>query len=484
MSQPNIIFFMADRMRADCIGLLGHQPIDTPYLDQLGRSGVVFTSAYSSCPSCIASRASMFTGLSPSSHGRLGYRDRVPWRYDDMLPHLLGAAGYQTHCVGKTHFYPQRAHLGFHSLDSYEALQNFDGLYINDYHEWLREKTAGRLEETAHGLPVNGWVARASHLPEELHNNTWTATKSIEFLRRRDKSRPFFLNVSFHRPHSPIDPPRDMLDQYRDRVLPPVPVGDWAHIHDVAMDDVNTWHGRLPEHQIAASRRAYFAQISHIDLQIGRILNTLKHEIKPGPTYILFTSDHGEMLGDHRMFKLTYAYEGSAKIPMILCGPEHAHATVCPAPVVCEDIYPTLLSIAGVPIPESNEGSDLLPYLRQAQAQAEGRAESDGNGIPSREYVHGEHADSYSPEEAMQFVTDGKQKYIWFTKTGREQLFDLEADPQECRNLMEDSASADRLDYWRAIMVRELAQRPADGLSDGKKLIPGKLLPAVRDSLL
>ena len=123
----NIVFILTDQMRWDCLSITGHPVVETPNLDEIGRNGVVFTAAYSSCPSCIAARASIWTGLTPSSHGRLGYQDRVPWRYERMLPQLLGEAGYQTHCVGKTHFYPQRKHCGFQSLESYEAGQTSTG---------------------------------------------------------------------------------------------------------------------------------------------------------------------------------------------------------------------------------------------------------------------------------------------------------------------------------------------------------------------
>jgi arylsulfatase A-like enzyme len=471
-ARPNIIFVLTDQMRGDCLGVLKHPVVETPNLDELGRRGVVFTSAYSSCPSCIASRAGIFTGLAPSSHGRLGYRDQVPWRYENMLPQLLGDTGYQTHCVGKTHFYPQRAHLGFQSLDSYEGWQNFDGDYVNDYLEWLKEITNPGLEELDHGLSSNSWVARPSHLPEELHVNTWTAAMAIRFLRRRDKTRPFFLNVSFHRPHPPLDPPRVIYDLYRDREIPPVPVGDWAKIHDVPVDGVNAWHGHLQDHLIKRARRAYYAQINHIDLQIGRILRVLKQDIKPGPTYIIFTSDHGEMLGDHHLFRKTYAYEGSAKIPLIICPPDGKDGGFCSDPVVCEDIYPTLLEIAGTAIPSQTEGFSLVPYLNGQDVQ------------PLRKYVHGEHAACYSKEEAMQFLTDGREKYIWFTSDGREQFFDLGKDPQETRNLISDSNWQSRIQFWRSLMVEELVGRKGDGLSDGKRLIPGKQLPTVREELL
>jgi len=468
--RPNILFILTDQMRGDCLSITGHPVVETPHLDDLARRGTVFTAAYSTCPSCIAARASIMTGLTPSSHGRLGYRDRVPWRYDDMLPELLGRAGYQTHCVGKTHFYPQRAHLGFDSLDSYEAGQNFDGLYVNDYYEWLRERTGGRLHEDDHGLTHNGWAARPSALPEELHNNTWVATKGIEFLRRRDRTRPFFLNLSFHRPHAPLDPPQAYWDMYADRDVPPVPVGDWAHVHDVPIDSVDAWHGRLEPRLLTKARRAYYAQIAHIDCQVGRVLRALAR-LRVGPTAVIFTSDHGEMLGDHHMFRKTYAYEGSARVPLIVSLPGSRETGACGEAVASQDIYPTLLEIAGAPVPPRTEGLSLLPLCR-------------GERPAWREFVHGEHSACYSPDQAMHYLTDGRQKYIWFTQSGAERLFDLEADPDELHDLSGEPAARERLELWRSRMVECLAERPQDGLSDGHRLIPGKLLPAVRPGLL
>ncbi|GAF70894.1 unnamed protein product, partial [marine sediment metagenome] len=125
--RPNIVMILVDQMRWDCLSAAGHPVVETPNLDELAYRGVRFSAAYSACPSCIAARASIMTGLCPSNHGRLGYRDGVPWRYDTMLPALLGDAAYQTHCVGKTHFFPQHAHLGFQSMEGYEGDQNFDG---------------------------------------------------------------------------------------------------------------------------------------------------------------------------------------------------------------------------------------------------------------------------------------------------------------------------------------------------------------------
>lgn len=472
--RPSILFIHLDQMRADCLSIAGHPVVETPNIDEIGRRGVVFTGAYASVPSCIASRASVFTGLAPTHHHRLGYRDEVPWNYDHMLAGVLAAAGYQTHCVGKTHFHPQRKHCGFQSMDSYEGLQNFDGRYVNDYHEWLRERTSGRLAEIDHGLSSNSWNARPSPLSEELHNNSWVATRSIDFLRRRDRTRPFFLFMSFHRPHPPIDPPQAFYDMYVDREIPETPVGEWASHHDVPVTDLDCWHGHLPRNVLEHTRRAYFAQVAHVDSQIGRVFLAFR-TLDMGPTAVLFTSDHGEMLGDHHLWRKTYAYEGSAAIPLVVSlpgAPPKGGAGFCDAPIVCHDIYPTLLDIAGVPVPGKIDGRSFL-HLVKDPASAE-----------RREYVHGEHAPCYDDANGMQFLTDGREKYIWFTKTGEEQLFDLANDPDELHDLAGDPKSTDRLERWRDRLVRELAPRTEDGLSDGRKLIPGKVLPHVRTVLL
>ncbi|MHB9134121.1 MAG: arylsulfatase [Armatimonadota bacterium] len=469
--RPNIIFIITDQQRGDCLGVLGHPVLETPNLDMMARQGALFTASYSPCPSCIAARASMFTGQRPTTHGRLGYQDRVPWQYDATLAEELSRGGYQTHCVGKTHFYPQRAHLGFHSLESYEGNQHLDGGYVNDYHEWLSQMTHGQIGEFDHGVDSNSWYARPCHLPEHLHNNTWVVTRGIDFLRRRDPTRPFFLNLSFHRPHPPVDPPQVFYDRYRDAALPPVPIGDWAARHDVPVDDVNAWQGHLPEPLLAQYRRAYFAQIAAIDNQIGRLLLEL-HERRIGPTWIIFTSDHGEMLGDHHLFRKTYAYEGSAKTPLIIHPPYRVGKT-CTAPVTQEDLMPTMLDIAGLPIPTSVEGCSLLPLLTATP-----------DTVGWRDYVHGEHSACYAAEHAVQYLTDGREKYVWYTLTGEEQFFDLTSDPQECRNLANDPAARERIACWRKRMIDELAPRTDDHLSDGERLLPGTNVPAVRKALL
>lgn len=465
MKQPNILFILCDQFRWDCLSIMGHPTVDTPNLDSLAKQGTLFTNAYSPAPSCVPARASLFTGKSPNLTGFLGYTDGVNWEYENMLPEVLRNNGYQTHCVGKTHFFPQRKHGGFEGLESYEAWQKFDQYYVNDYHEWLKEKSNGLMSELDHGLDDNSWNARPSTLPEELHNNTWVVTKGLEFLRKRDHTRPYFLNLSFHRPHPPIDPPRYYWDEYMQKPLEEVPVGDWAKKHDKPVYGLNVWEGKLSDERLRKMRLGYYAQIAHIDTQIGRLIRELRH-IGEMPDMILFTSDHGEMLGDHHLFRKTYAYEGSAAVPFIIWQKNKAGGIKEETPVVLQDIYSTILAYVGIDKPEDVEGVNLMPLINDKQSL-------------ERKWIHGEHSSCYSQEEAMQFMTDGKFKYIWFTHTGKEQFFNLEEDPYECYDLTQDEAYKLEIEKWRKRMVNYLATRPEDGLSDGIALKTG-LLPVYR----
>ena len=183
-----------------------------------------------------------------------------------------------------------------------------------------------------------------------------------------------------------------------------------------------------------------------------------------GETLTLFTSDHGEMLGDHHLWRKTYAYEASSRVPFILRPPAAFVAprnveVGPPVTVGWEDIMPTLLDAAGEAIPDTVEGRSVLPLVR---------GQTDG----WRPFYHGEHSPCYHPENANQFLTDGLWKYIWNPITGQEQLFYLQEDPHECRDLA--TAGGSELERWRARMVTELEHRE-EGLSDGEKLIPGQV---------
>jgi arylsulfatase A-like enzyme len=373
--------------------------------------------------------------------------------------------------VGKTHFYPQRVHLGFEELRLYEVQDRDNIGDPSDYHRWLERETGGAVRDTARDLVSNSWLACPWTADERLHPNTWTADVAMELLERRDPTRPFFLQVGFHRPHAPLDPPLHVFEQYADRPLPPVPVGDWAGEYDRPTANLCAEFGRLDDRALDSSRRAYYAQLTHLDYQIGRIYYWLQRRGWLNDTYLIFLSDHGELLGDHHLFRKVTPHEGSAKVPFLIRPPDGAEfdrGATRDEPVTHCDVMPTLLEEARVGTLEGLEGRSLSPLIR-------------GEDAAWREYVHGEHT---RERIGWQFVTDGREKFLWDSASGREWFFDLGDDPQETRDRVADPACAERVELWRGRLVAELAKRPEDGLTDGRSLTPGRIPPTVRSWLL
>lgn len=474
-NKPNLLLITVDQMRGDCLSALGHPVVETPNLDALAHRGVLFRNAYSATPSCIPARAAIFTGMSQRSHGRVGYQDRVPWTYEHMLPGELAKAGYHTQCVGKMHVYTTRNLCGFHNVvlhDGYmhynrykrgvAAAEHFDA--CDDYLRDLKRQAGFDQDLLDSGMDCNAsTVARPWHLAESLHPTNWAVTESIDFLRRRDPSKPFFLWTSFVRPHPPFDPPQVYFDMYKDLEMPAPPVGDWVDEESAMHGDPSpvTAFRKLEGRRLSRAQAAYYALITHLDDQIGRLLNGLNEHGVLNDTLILFTSDHGELMGDHHYFRKSLPYEGSAKVPFLLYDPGAnlglQRGTTVDRVVELRDIMPTLLEAAGVPIPESVEGASLLP-LAQGQAPA------------WRDYVHGEHT---AGPLSNHFITDGRTKYIWFSQTGREQLFDLTADPQECADLSGSAEHASLREAFRSRLIEELQDRE-EGYSNGTELIAGR----------
>jgi arylsulfatase A-like enzyme len=461
--RPNIVLINVDQWRGDCLGSAGHPVVETPHLDRLAAEGVSFSRAYAAVPSCIAARASMMTGLTPASHGRVGYRDGVPWNYDVTLAGLFAGAGYHTQAVGKMHVYPQRTLLGFHNVvlhDGYLHVSRSDPHNIerlDDYLPWLRSKYGPAADYTDTGLGCNGYVVRPWVYDDMDHPSAWVTTQSIDFLRRRDPRRPFLLFASYHRPHPPLDPPRDYLEMYRDAPLPPLPVGDWTRSFDALQRGVDSpCPGRMPE--IERARRAYYAQLTFIDHQINRLTHALHEHGVLQNTCFLFCSDHGDMLYDHHLVAKALPYEGSARIPFFLRFPPQwgmNRESIVDAPVELRDVLPTLCDVAGIDCPDTVEGRSLLPFCR-------------GENPAWRPYVHGEHSGG---ARSNHWLTDGTMKYVWYSQSGREQLFNLEDDPEERHDLV--AKEAEQVESWRASLICELEGREEGYVDDGK-LIAGR----------
>jgi len=461
--RPNIVFINVDQMRYDCLSIAGHPVVETPNLDFIAHRGVRFTNAFTGVMSCIGARAAIHTGMSQRNHGRVGYRDGVTWNYPVTLAGEMTRAGYQTQAVGKMHVHPQRWPAGFENVILHDGFLHYYGQgREDDYADWLVGQVGTEVTFFDHGLAANSWMARPWHLPEHLHPTNWVVTRSVEFLRRRDRSRPFFLFMSFVRPHAPLDPPQAYWDQYVDQDMPAPAVGDWAESVRLPGDRWNpsTNWGELDPRAQRRAQVGYYALISHLDGQIGRFLEYLSDLRVLDNTVILFAADHGELLGDHRLFRKGLGYSGSAQVPVFVSFPAGmgvAGGRTADQPIELRDLMPTFLDIAGANIPETVDGRSLMPLIR-------------GRPGEWRQFVHGEHA---LGEWSNHYITDGKGKYIWYSQTGMEQFFDIAADRRELHNLADRPEHAREVRRFRSALAAELAGRE-EGYSDGSDLKVGR----------
>lgn len=280
--------------------------------------------------------------------------------------------------------------------------------------------------------------------------------------------------ASYLRPHPPFDAPSWYFDLYKNKELAPPFIGDWEE--DSLLRErgrfFDSLTGPMDPELIRQAQIGYYACITHLDHQIGRLIMALtEHELE-NDTVILFTADHGEELCDHHYFRKSLPYEGSTHIPFILSGnPEltgMSPGSVSHRIVELRDIMPTLLEIAGASVPDTVDGFSLLSIIR-------GNHEASSSGTPAyyREYLHGEH--SYGDLSNHYIVTE-TDKYCWFCATGREQYFRLCEDPHELHDCIDSPEYTDRISYLRSCLIKSLTGRP-EGFTDGRKLLAGKEYP-------
>ncbi len=374
---------------------------------------------------------------------------------------MIRDQGYYTLGVGKMHYYPQRTRHGFHETILDEEGRAYTPDFVSDYHQWFKS-VAPNLDPDATGIGWNDHRARPYALPERLHPTRWTADEALKFLGDYDGQSPFLLKVSFARPHSPYDPPRRWWDRYEGVELPEATLGDWAerHAQRGKPHSNNLWQGDLGPEKVRRARRGYYANVSFVDEQIGRILDVLKKRGWLENTLILFCADHGDMLGDHHLWRKTYAYEPSARIPMLIRWPkgmvEAERGQAIDAPVELRDLLPTFLDAIGADYdPEWFDGRSLLRLVR-------------GENEGWRRWIDLEHATCYDESNVWTALTDGRVKYIYYAFDGREQLFDLEKDPGETRNLAKLDEYQPLLKTWRGRMIDHLSERGAPWVVDGK----------------
>jgi len=395
-ARPNILFILSDDQRADAIHALGNESIQTPNLDRLVQEGTVFERAY--CMGgltgavCMPSRAMILSSLSL-------FRVRHDLKGQATWPELLRRAGYQTFATGKWH---NGAESLARSFESAKAV--FLGGMCNHLQVPVRDLEAGKLGPKRIGKKFSS----------ELF-----ADAAVEFLRRRDRSRPFCLYVAFTAPHDPRMPPRRFLEPYR-KNPPPIPVNFMpAHPFDngeltIRDEQLAPWP-RTPE-VVQEHLAAYYGMIAHMDAQIGRILDALEETGAGADTLIVFTSDQGLAVGSHGLMGKQNLYEHSMRVPLIFAGLDVPKNVRRKALCYLLDLGPTVCGFAGVKPPAPIDGIDLRPAIRSPERAARSEV-------------------LLAYRSFQRAVCGPRWKLIRYPQINKTQLFDLETDPYELKNL-------------------------------------------------
>ena len=434
--RPNILFIAADDLNND-LGTYGHSQVLSPNVDRLAARGVRFDRAYTQFPLCSPSRSSLLTGLRPRTtkvydlqyHFRYGLPDVV------TLPQLFKNNGYFVGRVGKMYHYGNPGEIGTNGLDdpaSWQRVVNPRGR-DKDEESKLVQITPGRqLGASLTWLAADG--------TDEEQTDGKVASETIRLLEE-NKDKPFFIATGFYRPHCPYIAPKKYFDLYPlEKIqVSAVPDGYAQRVPQLALASTNPWPGfGIDEAKTREAKRAYYATITFMDAQLGKILDALDRLGLRDNTIVVFWSDHGYHTGEHGLWFKQSLYEGSARVPLVFAGPGIVKGEASPRLVELLDLYPTLAEMAKLTPPKNLEGASLLPLLRQPSASWDRPAYT--------EVRRGQNRPGYS-------VRTERYRYMeWNDGKDGVELYDEEKDPQELKNLAADPAHAATLAKLAALV--------------------------------
>jgi len=390
------------------------------------------------------------TGTTPRTHGDRVFKETLEMPDVPTLAQTFRDAGYQAYAVGKLHVYPQRDRIGFDDVILDEEGRTIYGV-LDDYELFLGDQGYPG-EHFNHGMSNNEYGTNAWHLPDETHATNWATQEMVRFIKRRDPKRPSFWFLSYRHPHPPIVPLQKYLDFYRDIEIDAPVKGDWIHSKDLpySLQSTTARGDKYNEMQTEMARRAFYALSTHIDHSLRVVIGSLREEGLLDNTIICFTSDHGDMLGNHNMWAKRLFYEESANIPMILLGvagdDRVGFNRVDDRLVGWQDVMPTLLDLAGVDVPDTVEGISMV-------------------GEEKRDWFYGEVSEG---DHATRMIHDGRFKLIYYAVGNCRQLFDTVADPQELVDLAAAPEHAETLERLTERLIGELYGGDEEWVQDGK----------------
>ncbi len=440
LKKPNFLLINVDQWPGSYMGCAGHPDVLTPTLDELSKVGVRFTNAYSATPVCIPARRELMTGACARVHGDRCFDETLEMPQFPTMAGVFAQSGYQTYAVGKLHVYPQRDRIGFDDVVLLEEGRHKGGMAQDDYERFLARKGYAGLE-FMHGMCNNNYLARPWHLPEECHPTNWITYQMCETIKRRDPKRPAFWYLSYNHPHPPLAPLKDYLDMYSDCDMSIPYCGEWTSGRD--LPSVYQFYRGIYDfvdnnRKVSLARKAFYALCTHIDHQIRLVIGTLREEGVLQNTVIAFVSDHGDMLGNQKMWGKNVFYEDSAKIPYLLI-PCKGYEGLKPNTtddrlVELRDIMPTFLEMAGIEIPKSVDGSSLIKEEK-------------------KDYIYGE---LWEDMRATRMIRWSDYKLIYCPANNIAQLFDIKNDPQELKDLSGESSYLEIRKHMESMLIQNL----------------------------
>lgn len=457
-SRPNVLFIISDDLN-NSLGCYGHPLVKSPNIDSLADRGVRFERSYCQFPLCGPSRNSMLTGLYPNSTGILQnsqiFRQTIPEHLS--LSQAFRRAGYFAARIGKLYHYNVPKSVGTNGHDdpgSWELELNPAGC-----DRLLEEPDIFSLRPDNFGGTLSWYASPRGDL---LHTDGMLASDAEWVLERcaRDRSRPFFLAVGFYRPHTPYVAPAPYFQGYPQSEMPLVH-GVEEDVKDLPADALGSHkneHDLLTDDLRQQAIQAYFASITFMDAQVGRVLNKLDELGLTENTIVVFTSDHGYHLGEHGLWQKMSLFEESARVPLIIAAPGASKSGgVAATPVGLIDLYPTLTKLCGVDAPANIQGQDLGPILSDPMQVGRGWALSQVTRGPRG---RGRGTFGFTLRAPRWRYTEWDQG-----NRGRE-LYDHENDPLEQTNLAEVAAHADRV----AEFSKTLREAVANSLPDSGEI--------------
>ena len=460
MTRPNILLITSDQHRADSLGVYDHPCIQTPHIDQLAYEGIRFDNAYTDCPVCIPARTTLITGIQSHHYGSPSYNPsfRINRDRSAFLGGLLTQAGYQTGLVGKQHWHtPHYFKAGFESVVPLAKIR--------------KQRLSAKWEPFVHehagtgGIGFNELTPDMSLGPPELQQSTLIVNECLDFLTYRDVDQPFFLWASFQDPHPPLMIHEPYYSMYDDDAIPLPLMGSWAQrdvspvTHYVQQMTMKTH--LMSQRQIRKARSVYYGMITHLDNQLARLFGKLMSEDVWDNTLVIYTTDHGEFLGDHGAGRKNSFCEASARLPFIIRPPakwQLPPGRSSAALVQLADILPTLCEVAGSPALDDIDGKSLMDIVT-------------GQSDSVRKTLHGNIDNTH-------MFHDGNYKYMYYVDDGAELLFDVRVDRNDMLPVI-----GPKVDQMRVALMDHLKAEGHPHMTGGNLLNRHLVRPSEKQAL-